>query len=63
MELPGQLELMVTGLFLLHCLVLLENPLALVMHPLEHLEEALHSDQEAVLVTPGLTMFLTHSPW
>ena len=61
-ELPGQVESTVTGFCLMQVRVLVENPLLRVMQPLVQVEGRDHSDQDAELLTPGLTVFLTQEP-
>ena len=62
MELPRQLERKETGLVLMQVLCLVEYPLLRVMQPLLQAEGDDQSDQVAVLLWPGLTVFLTQLP-
>ena len=61
-ELPRQLERKETGLVLMQVLCLVEYPLLLVIQPLLQAESGDQSDQVAVLVMPGLMVFLTQCP-
>ena len=47
---------------MMHLLLFVLRPRALVMQPLVHTEESDHSDHEAELLTPGLIVFLTQAP-